>query len=276
MSIQIIIRNKDLFKKKIDFNQMISSLKLDYGAYDDFSVLEHKKFYQTNQCILFNPKRIGLGIFFDGNKMNKGFITIVLQTFSTLNEIECLYDIVKYISEHYKKMDMYVNEEYITYGVFLSLKEKIQKIALDNLTLGCKRTIDYLYDLRMAFNPITLSEEIREKFGYSNNLEEFEEYIHNKQKDKIYYAAPKLKENIAYYTLKENCISIFPLNGNDYYNDNEASHVFIQFEGLEEKYSYKKFINIFKSNEKYDDNHIYIKEMGQIEINNIINKLKEN
>ncbi len=276
MSVQITIKNKSLIKRKIIFDDMIKKLELDFGAYNDFAILQRGHFYQKNQCILFNPKRIGLGIFFDGSRLNKGEIIIVLQTFSTLNEIDYLYEIVKYINNYYKKMDMYLNDDYVTYGVFLSLRTKIEKLALDNLKLGCKRTIDYLYDLRLAFNPFTLSEEIREKFGYVESLEEFEEFVHNKQKDMMYYAAPKINKENALYTFKKNCCSIFPLEGKDFYNDSKVKNVFIEFEGNEDKYSYNKFINIFKSNEKYDDTHVCINKMNDEDIRKILLKLKEN
>ncbi|MFI3308051.1 MAG: hypothetical protein R3Y21_05735, partial [Mycoplasmatota bacterium] len=80
MSYQITIKAKNIFRKKIDFNHLVNKLELDYGAYDNFSILVNKKFYNENQTILFNPKKIGLGIFFDGLKMNKGIVVLIIQS----------------------------------------------------------------------------------------------------------------------------------------------------------------------------------------------------
>ncbi len=285
MSLQITIKCKSLIKKKVVFMDMIKELKLSYGAYDDFSILVHNKFYNEFQAILFNPKKIGLGIFFDGSLIKKGEVTLMMQSFSTKDEISCLYNILEYIQKKFIKTSIYLNDDYVDYGILLTLRDRIEELALENLRVGCRRTLDYVYHIRLALFPLTLSDQTRERFSYAENLDDFEEFIHNKQKDKVYYAKPdihQIKDKFtAFYTLSDECKNIFPINGNDYYNDTKVDNVLIKFFSKDtnkfssEIFGYKKFINIFKNNEKYDDNHIYINKMSIEEIENTINKLKE-
>lgn len=276
MSIQLTINNTSLLKKKINFEEMIKELNLEYGAYNDFSVLEKKKFYNKLQCLLFNPSKIGIGIFFDGSKINKGSIIILLQTFTTNNEIDLFYKIVKYICDKYIKINLYLNDELIEYDDLIILKDKIIELAVSNLNLGCKRTIDYIKELRLALYPLMLSDEQRDKFGYCINLDEFEEFIHSKQKDNICFSYPKLEEDKAYYYLKVDTISIFPINDTQLPNKNQINNIYINMleDGI--NYSYFDFIKLFEKNEKYDENHIIISKLTKEEIKNIIKILKEN
>ncbi len=186
MSIQITIKSKGLIKKKIDFNKMIEELKLDFGSYDSNSNLVLKEFYSQNQAIIFNPKKIGMGIFFDGCKISNGFIVIIIQDFTPKTEVEDAYKIITYICQKYKKYELYLNDEYITLGVLIELQSKILELSYNNLKLGCKRTVDNLSYLRLALFSLEITEEFREKFSYIEELAEFEEYINEKQKEKYY------------------------------------------------------------------------------------------
>lgn len=184
MSIQITIRSKGIFKNKINFDDMIIKLNLDYGAYDENSILVKKTFYGEGQTILFNPQKIGMGIFFDGSKMKTGNVVIIIQDYTPKTEIEDTYKIINYICDKFKKSELFINNEYITLGVLEELKMKIIDLSFENLRLGCKRTIDNISNLRLALLPIEVNEEFRDRFAYITEFTEFEDYIHEKQKEK--------------------------------------------------------------------------------------------
>lgn len=184
MSIQITIKSTQLFKTKINFDAMIKKLDFDYGAYDEKSILVKKSFYGELQTIIFNPKKIGMGIFFDGSKMQKGIVVIIIQDYTPKTEIEDTYKLINYICENYKKSDLFINDEYITLGILHELKMKIIDLSFENLKLGCKRTVHNLSNLRLALLPIEIDEEFRDRFGYITELTEFEDYIHEQQKEK--------------------------------------------------------------------------------------------
>lgn len=181
MSTQITIKSRSLFRKKIDFHQMINELNLNYGAYDKNYNLNVGDFYGQNQAILFNPNRIGMGIIFDGQKLSKGTVVIIIQPYATKSEIDDAYEIMNYICKCYKRTDVYLNTEYITIGVLNELKDKIVELSFENLQLSCKRTIDYITSLRLALITLTIDEEFREKFGYIKDFKDFEDFIHLKQ-----------------------------------------------------------------------------------------------
>ncbi|MFI3252115.1 MAG: hypothetical protein R3Y60_03125 [bacterium] len=183
MSTQIVIKSKSFFKDKINFLEMILSLNLKFGAYDENSNLIGGKFYAENQAVLFNPECLGMGIIFDGYRLNKGIVGIIIQPYTTESEINDVYKIINYICKKYKKSNIYLNDEYITLGVLEEFKSRIIELSLENLKLGCKRTVDCITHMRLALTNFDVSEEFRDTFGYIENLKEFEEYIHNLQKE---------------------------------------------------------------------------------------------
>ena len=72
MAFTLQIKAKGLFgNKKIDMETLLSNCNLRFGSDNEFFVLEEGK---TNQgtCILYNPQRIGRGIFFDASKIDDG------------------------------------------------------------------------------------------------------------------------------------------------------------------------------------------------------------
>lgn len=181
MSTQITIKSKSLFKKKIDFQQMMNELNLNYGAYDENYNLNIGKFYGRDQAILFNPNKIGMGIIFDGQKLNKGTVVLMIQPYATESEIDDVYAIVNFICKKYKSTNLYLNSEYITLGVLKELKSKIIDLSFENLQLSCKRTIDCITSLRLALTTLHIDDEFRDRFGYAKEFKEFENFIHLKQ-----------------------------------------------------------------------------------------------
>ena len=135
--------------------------------------------------------------------------------------------------------------------------------------------------------PIVLETEVNQ-FATTNNLEDFETFIHEKQVVDLYYAKPRLlqKENGVFgavYVLTEECESIFPIKADRFLNLSEVKveEGFIQFYIFSENrmgdglFEYDKFITymINKGVKKYDDTHVILPSISKEEFREIVNNI---
>lgn len=294
MAFTLKIEAKGIFgNKEIDFQKLITNCGLQYGSNNEFYILEEGKL-NNKTAVLYNPERIGRGIFFNGSQMNRGLIEISYNIPTTTAEITDFIEIVSEIQRQLKKVHIYCVEEERAYTVkeLEENKERMIEFSLKSLREFSQNKEYESYIFTLARWPITLKKEEVEYFASCKNLERFEELLHKNQAVDVYFAKPRLLKNNhtgkmgAFYVLTEECESVFPVHAGDFINLDriEIDEGYIQFyiysedriaDGL---FNYEKFVAYITENrsiEYFDANHIRIPSLTKTEIDEIIRNIRE-
>lgn len=295
MAFALKIKSKGLFGrvKSINFNELISNCNLRYGSANDFQILREGQIEQ-NTAVLYNPNRIGRGIFIDMNKVSEGEITISHSIPTTRTEIQDFVKVAKEIERQFKKASFYCEDEKKEYSTS-ELENNIENMVEFN-----RKSLQQFMNneqfpqliLTLAKYPWFLENEYREAYKACMNLDDFENRIHALQDNDYYYAKPSLMKNnndnkvYAFYALTSNCASIFPTKANSFINMSnvKVDEGRVQFFIFEEKkmmdgiYSYDKFVEYLMNNgaTKFDASHILIPgNVSKEEIIKIIESIKD-
>lgn len=174
MSTQIVFRKKGIFNKKVNYNEMLSKLNLNIYKEEE---------YTEGKFIVYNKTKIGFGILIDNTRKKE--ISFLISKFVTITELDDLYKIIEYLTKRINNYELYIAGEYITLGSFETIKQTILEMSKGQLQLQCKKTIDSLEKLNLLFEDYIVSEDFKNKFGYCDNMNEYENFLHDIQKNKI-------------------------------------------------------------------------------------------
>ncbi|MBN1468870.1 MAG: DUF4299 family protein [Fusobacteriaceae bacterium] len=295
MALTLQIRDKNLFKKnKIDINKIIEVCNFNYGSWNDFYILNEGE-SKENTLVAYNLDSIGRGIFINYQKINKSIIEIQINLPTSEKEINDFYNIVKELNTQLKNIEIYFVEENkrYKYNEFLEQKETVIEFSLNTLKKQCEESKDEYIIYTAAMWPLTISNKEKEFFLNSSPLKEFEIFLNSKQNIDCYYSKPTIYKNqindkyIANYTLTDECLSIFPIDGKFFLNFNllnlNIDEFTIQFFIFSEKkvidgfYDYKKFIaEIMKNDFQYfDSTHIIIPPLSKNYLLSILDKIEK-
>ncbi len=282
MAFTLEIKGKSLFgNKNIDFNTLVKNCGLEYGHDNDFYILEEGM--ENGVAILYNSKRIGRGIFFDGREMANGKVEISYNIPTTKAEIEDFINVVKELERQLKKVEMYCVEEERNYTVPQLEENKDRMIEFSRLKLNefCSNPEYETKIFTLAMWPLVLTKEQEEKFAKCADLDEFEQILHDKQNIDVYYAKPSLYRNSegrigAFYTFTEECESIFPTKADGFFAMEQIKiddgfiryYIFSEERVLEGLFDYDKFVEylIGHGAEYYDASHLLVPSMTKEQI----------
>lgn len=288
MAFTLKIKGKSLFgNKNIDFSTLVKSCGLEYGHDNDFYMLEEGM--ENGIAILYNPKRMGRGIFLDGREMANGKVEISYNIPTTKSEIEDFINVVKELERQLKKVEMYCVEEERSYTVPQLEENKDRMIEFSRLKLNefCGNPEYETKIFTLAMWPLVLTKEQEEKFAKCTDLDEFEQILHDKQNIDVYYAKPRLYQNKdgrigAFYTLTEECESIFPTKANGFFSMEQIKiddgfiqyYIFSENRVLEGLFDYDKFVAnlIGQGAEYYDASHLLVPSMTKEQIEELAKK----
>lgn len=277
MAFTLVIKSKGLFGKvkSINMAELLNNCHLKYGSNNEFYILENDKMEQ-NTAVLYNPNRIGRGIFFDGRKCSDGQITISYNIPTTKTEIHDFIQIAKEIERQFKNASFYCDEEKRNYTLkdLENNEEAMAAYSLEGLHRFCSNQEMKQCILTLAQYPWFLDAEKREYYKNCPDLDDFEKTIHDLQAGDVYYAKPSLMKNkndgksLAIYTLTDECESIFPMEAKDFLNleDIKVDEGLIGFWIYEEQrrvdglFSYDKFVEYMMCHGavKFDANHMRV------------------
>lgn len=138
--------------------------------------------------------------------------------------------------------------------------------------------------------PVFLTDEDVKRFAVCDKLEEFEEYVHEKQAMDVYYAKPRLLRNSqnnkigAFYVLTEECESVFTVSADEFINQDgiQIDEGFIQFyiysedrmvDGL---FDYEKFMKYLLEHgvEYFDASHVLVPSLTKDVINEMVRAIE--
>lgn len=290
MAFTLQIRKKGFFgNKNVDLKLILKNCGLKYGSSNEFYILQEDVINQ-NTAVLYNPTRIGRGIFFNGSKAAEGEITLSYNIPTTVAEIVDFVRIVKEVERQLKKVDLYCVEEEREYTT-QTLEDNIPNMtqfSLQSLHEFCKKEYS-TYILTLAMWPFVMNKEQVLEFSECKDLQKFEQLLHDMQAIDAYYAKPTLMQNkadgkiLAIYTLTEECVSIFPVKADDFLNLDSIKideglvrfYIFSENQARDGMFSYDRFISYMSEHgaRKFDDTHLLIPSITKDEIDHMISEI---
>ena len=290
MAFTLQIRKKGFFgNKNVDLKLILKNCNLKYGSSNEFYILQEDVINQ-NTAVLYNPTRIGRGIFFDGSKAAEGEISLSYNIPTTATEISDFVRIVKEVERQLKKVALYCVEEEREYTT-QTLEDNIPNMtqfSLQSLHEFCKKEYS-TYILTLAMWPFVMNKEQVLEFSECKDLQKFEQLLHDMQAIDAYYAKPTLMQNkadgkiLAIYTLTEECVSIFPVKADDFLNLDSIKideglvrfYIFSENQARDGMFSYDRFISYMSEHgaRKFDDTHLLIPSITKDEIDHMISEI---
>lgn len=293
MAFTLTIKSKGLFNKakSIDLEAILKNCGLRYGSDNEFYILIDGE-VNNNTVILYNPNRIGRGIFFDYGNVGKGEVTLSYNIPTTAAEIKDFIKVTKEIERQFGKASFYCEEEKRDFTTS-SLEENFDRmVEFSRIKLNefCSNEEMKKFILTMAMFPWYMDEDKREKYKTCTSLDDLENTIHNLQSADLYYAKPTLFRNnndgkiMAAYTMTTNCDSSFPVNPESFLNmgnikiDESIIRFFVYEENkpLDGFYPYSKFVEFIKQKgaTKFDAERLQIRGLSKEEIMEFVNSMR--
>ncbi|WP_317415354.1 DUF4299 family protein [Holdemanella porci] len=257
MSVTARIKQKSLFKKKMNLEDIIKFTGLSYGVCDEN--------YRLNKDEIGEHTLI-----YDETKLARGFelwlegsdVLLSLSLPTAPSEIRLFYSLVeKLCNEFNTKKYLREDEEAYLYEdeEFIKWDEEASIVALEDMT--SKTEDEYrCFEIFGIYNPISIGQ--RELQRIDCNLNNLEEYLNEIQSLDVYYATPSVyrkkdtNELFGIYSIVADIPCVVP---------NKPYIILDQIKGINYWYvmirkgmtvTYDDFINHISSKEYYDANHI--------------------
>ena len=293
MAFTLQIKEKSIFrKKKLDFQKVIEESELRYGSNNDFYVLKDEEI-NNDTAILYNPDKIGRGIFFNGSRAKENLYEISYNIPTTRAEINDFIRLAEVITKQLGKVEMYCVEEERNFTVD-ELKENFERFvdfSTEKLNEFCSNKEYDSYILTLALWPYCIPQHKVDLWSKCSNLSDFENTLHHIQSQDIYYASPNIYQNNenhkigAFYVLTEGCKTVYPLKADGFLNMDQIKidQGFIQFYIYSEDrfikglYPYDKFIEEIKKQgaELFDKTHVSVPPMSKNQLENLAKACRE-
>ena len=257
MSVTARIKQKSLFKKKMNLEDIIKFTGLSYGVCDEN--------YRLNKDEIGEHTLI-----YDETKLARGFelwlegsdVLLSLSLPTAPSEIRLFYSLVeKLCNEFNTKKYLREDEEAYLYEdeEFIKWDEEASIVALEEMT--SKTEDEYrCFEIFGIYNPISIGQ--RELQRIDCNLNNLEEYLNEIQSLDVYYATPSVyrkkdtNELFGIYSIVADIPCVVP---------NKPYIILDQIKGINYWYvmirkgmtvTYDDFINHISSKEYYDANHV--------------------
>ncbi len=271
MSVNVRIKQKSIFKKKLHIDDVIKLINLSYGVCDEnYRIIKNETARHT---LIYDENRLARGIDLSLDGMD---IILLLSLPTSSYEIRKFYNIIEKICNELK-IKNYIREEeivslddndrFIKYDENASingLREIRDEIRQDE----CKR-----YEIFGVYNPISIG--LKEINQIDNSLDNFEKYLHKIQSLDVYYATPRV------YKVRDKLVGVYAIGANIPSVVPTSPYIVLnQIQGIEEWYvmikdgktiKYDDFIKNINIKEYYDANHV-ITTLNDTEIDHLIEK----
>lgn len=257
MSVTARIKQKSLFKKKMNLEDIIKFTGLSYGVCDEN--------YRLNKDEIGEHTLI-----YDETKLARGFelwlegsdVLLSLSLPTAPSEIRLFYSLVEKICNEFNtKKYLREDEEAYLYEdeEFIKWDEEASIVALEDMT--SKTEDEYrCFEIFGIYNPISIGQRELQRIDW--NLNKLEEYLNEIQSLDVYYATPSVyrkkdtNELFGIYSIVADIPCVVP---------NKPYIILDQIKGINYWYvmirkgmtvTYDDFINHISSKEYYDANHV--------------------
>lgn len=271
MSVNVKIKQKSLFTKKLKLNDVIKLSGLSYGVCDEHYRLTEN---ETADCTLIYDKNTlarGIEVSFEGNDI---LLRLNLPTSSA--EIALFYDVIEKICKKVKAKKYYREEE------LADLKDTSTFIENDKegSVCGLKSLYENIHNEKYSsfylfgvINPISIGKKEIEEINGS--LDNFAGLLNRLQSLDVYYAAPSVfKINgvlTGIYAIGPDIPSVVPTKPHIILNQIEGIENWFVMFGENRMVKYDDFINNIPKSEYYDFDHVIV-ELTENEIAEMVEK----
>ncbi len=257
MSVTARIKQKSLFKKKMNLEDIIKFTGLSYGVCDENYRLDRDEIGE--HTLIYDEAKLARGfeLWLEGSDV---LLSLSLPT--APSEIRLFYSLVeKLCNEFNTKKYLREDEEAYLYEdeEFIKWDEEASIVALEEMT--SKTEDEYrCFEIFGIYNPISIGQ--RELQRIDCNLNNLEEYLNEIQSLDVYYATPSVfrkkdtDELFGIYSIVADIPCVVP---------NKPYIILDQIKGINYWYvmirkgmtvTYDDFINHISSKEYYDANHV--------------------
>lgn len=257
MSVTARIKQKSLFKKKMNLEDIIKFTGLSYGVCDENYRLNKDEI--SEHTLIYDETKLARGfeLWLEGSDV---LLSLSLPT--APSEIRLFYSLVeKLCNEFNTKKYLREDEEAYLYEdeEFIKWDEEASIVALEDMT--SKTEDEYrCFEIFGIYNPISIGQ--RELQRIDCNLNNLEEYLNEIQSLDVYYATPSVyrkkdtNELFGIYSIVADIPCVVP---------NKPYIILDQIKGINYWYvmirkgmtvTYDDFINHISSKEYYDANHV--------------------
>lgn len=257
MSVTARIKQKSLFKKKMNLEDIIKFTGLSYGVCDENYRLDRDEIGE--HTLIYDEAKLARGfeLWLEGSDV---LLSLSLPT--APSEIRLFYSLVeKLCNEFNTKKYLREDEEAYLYEdeEFIKWDEEASIVALEEMTSKTKDEYR-CFEIFGIYNPIAIGQ--RELQRIDCNLNNLEEYLNEIQSLDVYYATPSVyrkkdtNELFGIYSIVADIPCVVP---------NKPYIILDQIKGINYWYvmirkgmtvTYDDFINHISSKEYYDANHV--------------------
>lgn len=257
MSITARIKQKSLFKKKMNIEDIIKFTGLSYGVCDENYRLDRDEIGE--HTLIYDETKLARGfeLWLEGSDV---LLSLSLPT--APSEIRLFYNLVEQLCKEFNtKKYLREDEEAYLYESeeFIKWDEEASIVALEKMT--SKTEDEYrCFEIFGIYNPISVGQRELQRIDCDlNNLEEF---LHEIQSLDVYYATPSVfrkkdtDELFGIYSIVADVPCVVP---------NKPYIILDQIKGINHWYvmvrkgitvTYDDFINYISSKEYYDASHV--------------------
>ncbi len=271
MSVSVRIKQKSLFKKKLNIEEIIKLTNLSYGVSDEnYRIIQNEIGKHT---LIYDKNKLARGI---DISLNDTDVVLLLSLPTSPSEIRKFYEVIEIICKKFNTQNYIREEELVSIKdneKFIKYDEEGSIAGLEDLQEKIGQNEYKRFEIFGVYNPISIG--INEIKKINNNLYNLEEYLNRIQSLDVYYATPRV------YRVKEKLIGIYAIGSNiPSVVPTEPYIVLNQIKGIEEWYAmlkegktikYNDFINNAENKEYYDANHIIV-TLSDNEVDNLLEK----
>lgn len=257
MSVTARIKQKSLFKKKMNLEDIIKFTGLSYGVCDENYRLDRDEIGE--HTLIYDEAKLARGfeLWLEGSDV---LLSLSLPT--APSEIRLFYSLVEKLCNEFNTKK-YLREDEETYlyedEEFIKWDEEASIVALEEMTSKTKDEYR-CFEIFGIYNPISIGQ--RELQRIDCNLNNLEEYLNEIQSLDVYYATPSVyrkkdtNELFGIYSIVADIPCVVP---------NKPYIILDQIKGINYWYvmirkgmtvTYDDFINHISSKEYYDANHV--------------------
>lgn len=278
MSVEVRIKNRNLFKRKININDLIFD-DIRYGIMDEAFRLEENKIGEN--IVIFDHNHICRGFEISLNS-NEVYLRMPLPTSN--KDVEFFYNYIKKVCSKLKSKT-FIREDTI---VYLDQIDEFINIDIDASKNALKQIQDRIESKEMnniyffgAINPICIGK--KEIDIIDNSPRKLGELLNELQTKDIYYAKANIYQRkdqtyFGIYVLSEKVPSVLPLSPklmmpNKDIKINDWYLCFVANEQMIGQINYSDFISNLTDEEYYDSEHFII-TLDKIKMEDYLDKFK--
>lgn len=269
MSVNVRIKQKSLFKKKLNAEDVIALSGLAYGVSDENYRLIPDEIGETH-TLLYDETHLARGI---DLSMEGTDIVLQLSLPTAREEIRRFYQLIAQICRKIGTKTYIRDEETVSLGEndhFIACDEQGSVSGLEMIADSLRQDSEYLLIFGIM-HPLSIGAKEIERFG--NRLDDFAQFLQELQSADLYYAAPQVfrmsdQRLIGIYTIPPDVPSIVPTTPHVVLDQIQGvEHWYLLYEG--DMVTYADFLRFAQPQSDYDANRVVV-QLSQDQLSELV------